>query len=147
MNRLNETEHAAWIGYRRMRLLLDLQIQRDLMRDSGLSDPDFDVLSNLSEATGQRMRLTELAAHLRWSKSRLSHHIGRMEGRGLVSRQEVAHDGRGAAIVLTSRGVSTIEEATPGHVASLRRHFIDLLTEDELRTLAQVSRTVLSRLE
>ncbi|MET9344129.1 MULTISPECIES: MarR family winged helix-turn-helix transcriptional regulator [unclassified Nonomuraea] len=147
MNWLNETEYAAWIGYRRMRLLLDLEIQRDLMRESGLSEPDYDVLSNLSEAPEHRMRLTELAVHMRWSKSRLSHHITRMAERGLVSREEVAHDARGAAIVLTSKGLSTIKEAAPGHVASVRRHFIDLLTEDELRAIAQVARTVLARLE
>lgn len=147
MNWLSETEYAAWIGYRRMRLLLDLEIQRDLMRESGLSEPDYDVLSNLSEAPEHRMRLTELAVHMRWSKSRLSHHITRMSERGLVCREEVAHDARGASIVLTSKGLSTIKEAAPGHVASVRRHFIDLLTEEELRTLAQVSRTVLARLE
>jgi DNA-binding MarR family transcriptional regulator len=85
---LDEREMRAWIGYRRMRLLLDLQLQRDLMSQSGLSGPDYDVLSNLSEAEGRSMRLSELAAHMRWSKSRLSHHITRMEQRGLVERRE-----------------------------------------------------------
>lgn len=147
MNWLNETEMAAWIGYRRMRLLLDLEVQRDLSRESGLSEPDYDVLSNLSEAEGHRQRLTELAAHMRWSKSRLSHHLSRMQERGLVRRQEVAEDGRGAMIVLTAEGLRVIEEAAPGHVASVRKHFIDLLSEEQLRVLAQISGTVLARLD
>ncbi|MEU7000248.1 MarR family transcriptional regulator [Nonomuraea sp. NPDC046570] len=147
MNWLNETEMAAWIGYRRMRLLLDLEVQRDLSRESGLSEPDYDVLSNLSEAEGHRQRLTELATHMRWSKSRLSHHLSRMQERGLVRRQEVAEDGRGAMIVLTAEGLRVIEEAAPGHVASVRKHFIDLLSEEQLRVLAQISGTVLARLD
>ena len=46
---LNEAEFRAWIGYRRMRLLLDTEVARDLVRTSGLSAPDYDVLSALSE--------------------------------------------------------------------------------------------------
>src|SRR5262245_25189707 len=102
---LSDREMRAWLGYRRMRLLLDLQLGRDLMSQSGLSEPDYDVLSNLSEAPEQRMRLTDLAAHMRWSKSRLSHHITRMQQRGLVERQECADDGRGSMLVLTRAGV------------------------------------------
>ena len=58
-----------------MRTLLTAQIGRDLADDSGLSDPDYTVLSNLSEAEGHRWRLNELAARMLWSKSRLSHQI------------------------------------------------------------------------
>jgi hypothetical protein len=45
---LDEGEFRAWVGYRRMRLLLDAEIARDLMRTSGLSMPDYDVLSSAS---------------------------------------------------------------------------------------------------
>ena len=93
---LDEREARAWRGYRRMRTLLDLELGRDLMRDSGLSEPDYDVLSNLSEAEGQRMRLSELAALMLWSKSRLSHHLTRMRQRGLVEREECPGDARGS---------------------------------------------------
>ena len=42
-------EMRAWLGYRRLRTLLDLQITRDLAGDSQLSDADYDVLSTVSE--------------------------------------------------------------------------------------------------
>lgn len=35
---LTDAEYRAWIGYRRMRARLDLQLARDLARDSGLSE-------------------------------------------------------------------------------------------------------------
>jgi DNA-binding MarR family transcriptional regulator len=143
---LTDTEMAAWRGYRRMRLLLDAQIARDLGYDSGLSMPDYDVLSALSSATTHRWRLTKLAERMLWSKSRLSRHISRMEQRGLVTREECPGDARGAMIVLTEGGLRAIEAAAADHVESVRRHFIDLLAPDQLDALAAISTTVLGHL-
>jgi len=143
---LTEAEFHAWIGYRRMRARLDLQLARDLARDSGLSAPDYDVLSTVSEAAGRRMRLSELAARMLWSKSRLSHHITRMLERGLVMREECAEDGRGSFVELTPAGWRAIQAAAPHHVASVREHFIDLLSSDEIGTLAAISDKVLRHL-
>src|SRR5262245_56242875 len=137
----------AWLGYRRMRLLLDLQINRDLMSQSALSEPDYDVLSDLSQAAGRRMRLGDLATHMRWSKSRLSHHVTRMQQRGLVDREECADDGRGSMLVLTRNGLRAIEAAAPGHVASVRTHFIDLLSDEEIDTLGKITDRVLTHLD
>ncbi len=143
---LTHTEDRAWRGYRRMRGLLDLRLARDLAGDSGLSEPDYDVLSTLGETVGNRMRLTELAAHMLWSNSRLSHHIARMEQRGLVSKDPCADDGRGSLVTLTPAGLAAIEAAAPRHVASVREHFIDLLSEDELATLAAITERVVTKL-
>jgi DNA-binding MarR family transcriptional regulator len=143
---LNDAEQRAWMGYRRMRLLLDAQVARDLQEDSGLSAPDYDVLSTLSETEGHRWRLTKLADRMLWSKSRLSRHIARMEQRGLVTREECATDGRCAIVVLTDEGLRAIEKAAPDHVESVRRHFIDLLSVEQLDTLAAIADTVLTHL-
>jgi DNA-binding MarR family transcriptional regulator len=143
---LTEAEARAWRGYRRMRGLLDLQTSRDLAHDSGLSEPDYDVLSTLSEVDGRRIRLNELADHMLWSRSRLSHHITRMQQRGLVARQDCASDGRGAEIVLTEQGLQAIQDAAPDHVESVRRNFVDLLTSDQLDTLSTIADTVLAHL-
>lgn len=143
---LDVTEDRAWRGYRRMRALLDLRINRDLAHDSGLSEPDYDVLSNLSETEGHRWRLNDLAARMLWSKSRLSHHITRMEQRGLVVREGCTDDGRGAVVVLTGGGLAAIRAAAPDHVASVRGHFIDLLSTAEIETLADITDRVVSHL-
>jgi DNA-binding MarR family transcriptional regulator len=143
---LDEAEDRAWRGYMRMRTLLNARIVRDLGREAGLSEPDYDVLSTLSEIEGRRWRLQELAAHMAWSKSRLSHHITRMEQRGLVTREECTADGRGAFVVLTGAGLRAIEAAAPGHVASVRRHFIDHLSREQLDALAEIAETVVGHL-
>jgi DNA-binding MarR family transcriptional regulator len=143
---LNDAEFRAWIGYRRMRGRLDLRIARDLAEDSGLSEPDYDVLSNLGDADRHRARLSDLADRMLWSKSRLSHHITRMQARGLVVKEECADDGRGAVVALTEKGLRTIQEAAPAHAESVRRHFIDLLTEAEIAALGDITERVLARL-
>jgi DNA-binding MarR family transcriptional regulator len=144
---LTEEEARAWRGYRRMRSLLDLQITRDLASSSGLSDADYDVLSNLSEADGRRARLNELAARMFWSASRLSHHLTRMEQRGLIAREGCEDDGRGAVIVLTATGLRTIRAAAPRHVESVRRSFIDLMSEQQIAALGDIAEQVVAHLE
>ena len=144
---LTPAEDRAWRGYRRMRTLLDLRLARDLAADSGLSEADYDVLSTLSEAPGDRWRASELAARLLWSSSRLAHHVGRMERRGLVARAAVDSDGRGAEVVLTARGRQLVEEAAPRHLESVRRRLVDLLTPAEVDTLASIAAKVVRNLE
>jgi DNA-binding MarR family transcriptional regulator len=144
---LSDREMYAWIGYRRMRLLLDLALQRDLASQSGLSEADYDVLSSLSEAPDRRVRLTDLARHMRWSTSRLSHQITRMQQRRLVEREECADDGRGSMLVLTAEGMAAIRAAAPGHVASVRKYFIDLLSQEELEVFGALTHRVVDRLQ
>jgi DNA-binding MarR family transcriptional regulator len=132
---LEDAEERAWRGYMRMRTLLHARIVGDLAREAGLSGPDYDVLSHVSESPGRRSRLGELAER-----------ITRMERRGLVTRQECPSDGRGAFVVLTDAGFLLIQAAAPGHVASVRRNFVDLLSREQLDALTSITDTVVGHL-
>lgn len=143
---LNECEDRAWRGYRRMRALLDLQLARDLVCDSGLSDADYTVLAVLSESPRQRLRQIVLADRMLWSNSRLSHHLSRMQARGLVRREPHADNPRAIDAALTAEGLRAIEQAAPMHLESVRRHFIDVLTEEQLDVLGDVTETVIDHL-
>jgi DNA-binding MarR family transcriptional regulator len=129
-----------------MHAQLDLRVYRDLARDSGLSKPDYDVLSHLSETPGRTLRMNQLAARTLWSRSRVSHQVIRMERRGLVLRRDCEDDARGAMVVLTDQGFRAIEAAAPDHVRSVRENFIDLLTPEQLDLLADVADTVVDHL-
>jgi DNA-binding MarR family transcriptional regulator len=141
---LDEDEQRAWRAYRRMVLLVDSAVARELSRDSALSMPDYLVLAALSEAQGHRRRLTELAARMQWSPSRLSHHVTRMEQRSLVTRADCTEDLRAAYVVLTDEGWSAIRAAAPSHVGSVREHLIDLLSRDELAALTRIGEKVVT---
>ncbi len=122
------------------------RVARELLRETGLSGADYEVLVNLSEAPGGRLRAFELGQATGWEKSRLSHHITRMEDRDLVSRQSCPTDSRGAFVVLTRAGRLAIEAAAPRHVEHVRRWFFDAITPDQLDALAEISDAVLAKL-
>jgi len=140
---LSPAEERAWRGYRRMRTLLDLRLARDLAHDCQLSDSDYDVLSTVTEGETAHWRAGDLAERLLWSTSRLTHHVKRMEARGLVQREPCPGDGRGAMISLTDAGHSMLQAAAPRHVRSVREQFIDLLAPEEIDCLATISDKVL----
>lgn len=142
---LNDQEDRAWRGYLQMRSLLDLQIQRDLAEDSNLSSTDYHVLAALSESGG-RLRLLDLAERMLWSQSRLAHHLKRMETRALVRREPHPTNARATIVALTDTGLDTMRAAAPAHVESVRRHFLDLVTDDQLATLAEITTTVVGHL-
>jgi DNA-binding MarR family transcriptional regulator len=81
--------------------------------------------------------MTDLADATAQSRSRLSHQITRMEAAGLVRRDTCPGDKRGLFAVLTDTGTATIERVAPYHVESVRRHFIDRLTPEQLGTLRE----------
>ncbi|XEC32814.1 winged helix-turn-helix transcriptional regulator [Streptomyces fradiae] len=114
---------------------------RDLV-EVGLSEPDYEVLSTLSERPEHTGSLHEQAAKMNWSRSRLSRHATRMEQRGLLRREPDPADGRGCFLVLTEQGLDTLTTAAPAHVASVRHHFIDRLTSEDLAALEEIARKV-----
>lgn len=127
--------------------LLEGRLARELTAETGLSMADYTVLSNLVEADERTWRVTELADHMQWSQSRLSHQIRRMEERGLVRREEADDDARGTVVVLTRDGLRAIAAAAPGHFRSVRHHMIDLLTPEQLELLTEIADTVVDQLE
>ncbi|HET9733453.1 MAG TPA: MarR family transcriptional regulator [Acidimicrobiales bacterium] len=144
---LTEREERAWRALQFMQMRLEGELARQLAADSGLSYPDYVVLVALTDRSDGRMRLFELAGALGWEKSRLSHHVRRMADRGLVEKERCDSDRRGAFIVVTARGRKEIEAAAPGHVAAVRRLFIDRLTASSLDAVAAAAETVLAGFE
>ncbi len=117
-----------------------------LLRDSSLSPADYQVLLALREADGRRLRSSELAASIEWERSRLSHHLGRMERRGLIRRDDCATDSRGAEISLTDDGAGMLRRATAPHMRAVKRHFAAALTLEQFEALADILRTLQTHL-
>nr|WP_205860927.1 MarR family transcriptional regulator [Planosporangium flavigriseum] len=130
-----------WRAFHEMRRHLDKAIERQLA-DAGLSTADYNLLVPLSEAPGDGLRARDLASHVDWDRSRLSHQLRRMEQRGLITRRDCPTDARGTMIMLTPAGRRAVEAAAPGHVETVRRHFVDLLSPEEIDTLTAISTRV-----
>jgi DNA-binding MarR family transcriptional regulator len=141
-NWLSEDEQRAWRAHLDVNRLLTYQMERDL-QPFGLTMNDYEILVNLSESAEHRMRMSDLATSTLQSKSRLSHQITRLQKGGLVRRESCESDKRGLFAVLTEHGWSTMRRVAPHHVASVRRHFIDQMTGEDLahlyRTLGPIA--------
>jgi DNA-binding MarR family transcriptional regulator len=144
---LDEREARAWQALQRMNLRLNGELGRQLAAESCLSAQDYQVLVVLTERPDGRIRVLELATVLGWEKSRLSHHIARMEERGLVKKSKCESDRRGSFVSATAKGRREIESAAPGHVAAVRRLFIDHLSPRQLDAIAEAAALVLHALE
>jgi DNA-binding MarR family transcriptional regulator len=120
-----------------MRLLMD-RLQKQVSEDSAMSLGEYEVLVQLSEAPDRQLRMSELAARIVHSRSRLTHTVGRMEKRGLVGREPCEQDGRGVLCTLTDLGLESLVAAVPGHVEAVRQAIFDPLTADEVAALGAV---------
>ncbi len=143
---LDPAEARAWRSLMEMQDGLSEFIGRQLRNRCGLSHADYQVLAHLSEAPEGRLRSFELGELLHWEKSRLSQHLGRMQNRGLVSRERCRTDQRGAVVAITWRGSDLIEAAAPQHVGDVRNVFIDHVTAAELEMLVTIGGKVQDRL-
>lgn len=125
---------------------LNAELGRRMAASSELSMSDFAVLVALTdECRGGRVRAFELANDLQWEKSRLSHHLARMEKRGLLTRDGCTEDGRGQVVVVTPAGRRAIEAAAPAHVESVRELLFDGMTPDQVDALAAIAESSLAR--
>src|SRR5215204_6570742 len=144
---LTAPQERLWRRWLKLNAQLAATLHKELHDDAGLSMPDFEVLVHLTDNPEGRIRVTDLARLLQWERSRVSHHVKRMEGRGLVARVECSEDGRGAFVVITPQGRAAIEEAAPGHVKAVRRLMFDALSEEDSLALAAVIDKLLDRLD
>jgi DNA-binding MarR family transcriptional regulator len=144
---LTAAELASWLAVVRLICWLPYSIDQQLRRDSNLLMVEYQVLAALSEAPDRTMRMSSLAVLTNASLSRLSHLFKRLEGRGLVRREPDLTDGRFTKAILTERGLQTLAEAAPGHVAYVRSLVIDVLSPEQLRRLSLAADRIMSRID
>jgi DNA-binding MarR family transcriptional regulator len=144
---LDADQARVWRAYRDMNERLNARLEEQLACDAGLSGSDYTVLVPLSESPLGVLRARELGTGIGWDRSRLSHHLTRMEKRGLVVREECDEDARGLTVRLTEAGRRAIEGAAPGHVECVQRTFFDLISNKELKTLGAVFDRVIDNLK
>lgn len=109
----------------------------------GLTGADYEVLVHLSEAEEKGLRMSELAARVLVSRSRLTYRVDRLEERGLVIRENCETDRRGFIARLTPAGMALLVEVAPHHVAGVRARLVDRVDRDEFLTLGRIVTKVL----
>src|SRR3954466_10116264 len=142
---LTAEEQRAWRAYLESTKVLMDALDRQLQREAGMPHAYYEILVRLSEADGRALRMSELAASTRSSRSRLSHAVSRLEERGWVVREDCATDRRGQVARLTDAGFATLSAAAPGHVSAVREILIDPLTAGQLDQLTAIGEAILEQ--
>jgi DNA-binding MarR family transcriptional regulator len=135
---LTDRELAAWKGMLAAHSRLVHELDAELERDHGIPLSSYEVLMNLADADGNRLRMGELADRLLLSRSGISRLADRLEKQGLIERARCDDDGRGYFAKLTEPGRRLVAEARPEHLAGVRRHFLDRLSPDEVDALGAI---------
>ena len=132
---LSPQEFRVWHAFRLMHEDVLGRVGRDIAQATGLSGPEFGVLSRL--AVKGEIRQQVLASMMAWDKSRLSHQLTRMQERSLIERRRT--DGKTVLVALTKLGREKLDAARPIHAASVRRNLLSRLTQEQIDTIVRVS--------
>ena len=134
---LTRTELRNWLKLvGGIKALLDA-LDRQLRTDAGMSHDDYQILSRLHRDPKQTMRMSDLADEVGFSTSRLSHAVGRLEGRGWVRRIPSTTDRRVVEAVLTGAGSNRVREVSPDHLTQVKRLVFETLGPDRARETAE----------
>jgi DNA-binding MarR family transcriptional regulator len=133
--RLDEFHLAAWRAFLNAHAAVVNRIEREMVAAAVLPLGSYDVLVALHEAPDHRLRLHELASHIVLSRSTLTRLLDRLEAEGLLARQRVDTDRRGAYAVLTEKGAEALRLAWPVYARGIAAHFTNVLRDDEIRVL------------
>lgn len=136
----------AWQAFLEAHARVIERLEADLQAERGLPLAWYDVLVQLSEVPGGRLRMTGLAGAVLLSKSGLTRLIDRMNGDGLVERCPDPGDRRGTFVQLTPAGLGRLREAAPVHLRGVQEHFGAHLSDADTRALATALRKVVAGL-
>ncbi len=143
MQWLDDQQQQIWRAWLRATHRVNSYLDADLRR-AGVDLAEYEILVSLSEAPGQQLRMSDLAAAVSQSRSRLTHTVKRLESRGLAERTTCAEDGRGVLAVLTPAGFEFLKSIAPGHVAAVRRIMIDAIPPDDLVAMGRACEAILA---
>lgn len=144
---LTKEQQAHWRSWLTASKGLTDQLSRELQEQHGLTITDYEILVRLSESENNSIRMSDLATKTLLSRSRLSHQVDRMESAGLIERQTCADDRRGQLAVLTKVGTKALVAAAPDHVMGVRKHLVDLLSDEEFQALGNAAKKIANHLD
>lgn len=144
---LTPRERRAWLALTGVMIKLPSMLDGQLGRDSAMSFYEYMVLAMLSEAEGQRLRMSRLSVLTSGSLSRLSHVVKRLEADGYVARETDLNDRRSTNAILTEAGLRKVTESAPGHVCAVRRLVFDALTSEQIDQLGQIGEALMTTID
>lgn len=144
---LDQDELRAWLRLAGVMLKLGPALDSQLQRDSDMTHFDYLCLAMLSEAEDRTLRMSDLAARVNASLSRLSHVVKKLELRGWVERHPCPNSRRVTMARLTPAGYDVLAAAAPGHVETVRCLVFDDLDREDVAALERIAGHIVDGIE
>ncbi|MEV4624914.1 MarR family winged helix-turn-helix transcriptional regulator [Micromonospora sp. NPDC049523] len=135
---LDAEQLGAYFALMEVSSLLQHAVDEHLRADGDLSNVQFQILARLTGAPGGRLRMTDLADGLVYSRSGLTYQAGLLDKRGLVTRSTAPDDERSTVVAITDAGSALVTQILPGHVDLVRRLLLDALKQRDVRNLGDI---------
>ena len=135
---LTESQMRAWRAFLGASTLVSACLNHELDEAAAISMYEYEILVRLFESEAGRVRMSQLADQVSYSRSRLTHTVGRLERAGYVLRSSCPNDRRGVYAHLTQAGYEFLAKTAPIHLDGVRRHLINRFTPSELATLTEL---------
>lgn len=146
MASLTPQQQSAWRSLVLLAHSLEEALDRQARRDGGIPHAYYKLLVFLFEAGGRRLSMSELAADLGYSSSRLTHAVSSLERSGWVRRARSTQDRRVSHVELTDAGSDVVRRVTPGQVAELRMPALEGIDDADLERLTSLATVIATRM-
>jgi DNA-binding MarR family transcriptional regulator len=143
---MGEVRRRAWRAMLTAHARVVAAIEADLAAAGALPLTEYDVLVELWEAPGNRLRLSELAAAVLLSRSGVTRLVDRLETAGLLRREPDPADRRGAYAAITRAGRAAMLRAWPTYRDGIDRYFGASLDDGSAGAVAEALERVVARL-
>ncbi|MED7924430.1 MarR family transcriptional regulator [Nonomuraea sp. LP-02] len=135
---LNTEQLGAYFALMEVSSLLQYAVEEHLRADGDLSWVQFQILARLVDAPEGRLRMTDLADGVVYSRSGLTYQAGLLDKRGLITRSPSPEDERSVMVAVTDAGRELVARVLPGHVAQVRGLLFEAMSDEDLAALSGV---------
>lgn len=133
--KLGKRQKAAWASMVFANGSLTKQIDRRLAEAGVVQLDVYDLLLNLEESSGRKLKMSDLAERALITRSGLTRVVDRLEKQGLVVREACSQDRRAVYAALTPKGLAERERAWIVYESALQELFAAKLDDDDALSL------------
>jgi len=128
---ISQIHQRAWRSFLTSQSLTTNMLDSRLRKAKQISLDVYEVLHTLEDAEGQRLRMSELAETILFSRSGLTRMIDRLEEIGYVVREPSPDDRRGWFAKVTVEGIKARHAACDIVQNGLKEVWVEALSEDD----------------
>jgi DNA-binding MarR family transcriptional regulator len=143
---ISPEEFRAYAALIASSTLLQRAVEKNLQEQADLTQVQFEILMNLSNAGDAGLRMAQLADALIVSRSGLSYQVAQLESRGWITRRRSTDDERGVVARITAKGERMRQRVFAGHTEIVRSAFLDAIEPSELAAITAALERVVGRL-